>query len=135
MLIIIHLFFCTFLDASKAFDCIHYCKLFELLMKRDIPACITRMLVNLYSNSLLRVSWGGIATDYFSALNGVKQGAVLSPVLFCVYVDDLLIALSQAGVGCFIGSTFVGALAYADDTVIMAPTASAMRKLPATCEN
>ena len=93
------------------------------------------MLVNLYSNSLLRVSWDGIETDYFTALNGVKQGAVLSPVLFCVYVDDLLIALSRAGVGCFIGSTFVGALAYADDIVIMAPTATAMRKLLAICEH
>ena len=73
-------------------------------------------------------------TDYFSAVNGVKQGAVLSPVLFCVYLDNLLIALSKAGVGCFIGTTFVGALAYADDIVIIAPTATAMRKLLAICD-
>jgi len=46
-----------------------------------------------------------------------------------VYVDDLLLILSKAGVGCFIGLHFVGALAYADDIVILAPTASAMRKL------
>jgi len=46
-----------------------------------------------------------------------------------VYVDDLLLTLSKAGVGCFIGLHFVGALAYADDIVILAPTASAMRKL------
>jgi hypothetical protein len=75
-----------------------------------------------------------VDTDYFSAVNGVKQGAVLSPVLFCVYVDNLLVALSNAGVGCFIGSTFVGALAYADDIVITAPTATAMRKLLAICD-
>jgi hypothetical protein len=126
--------FYTFLDVSKAFDRINYCKLFGLLLKRDIPAYIIRILVNLYSNGLLRVSWYRIATNYFMALNGVKQGAVLSPVLFCVYVDDLLVALSKAGVGCFIGSTFVGALAYADDIVIMAPMATAMRKLLAICE-
>ena len=44
------------------------------------------------------------------------------------------IALSKAGVGCFIGTTFVGALAYADDIVIIAPTATAMRKLLAICD-
>jgi len=60
---------------------------------------------------------------------------VLSPILYCVYVDDLLLILSKAGVGCFIGLHFVGALAYADDLVLLAPTASAMRKLLAICED
>jgi len=60
-------------------------------------------------------------TDYFTALNGVKQGAVLSPMLYCVYVDDLLLILSKVGVDCFIGLHFVGALAYADDLVLLAP--------------
>jgi len=40
---------------------------------------------------------------------------VLSPVLDCVYIDDLLLALSNSGVGCYIRNNFVGALAYADD--------------------
>jgi len=79
-------------------------------------------------NNLFRVSWGGALTDYFTALNGVKQGAVLSPILCCVYADPLLI-LPKAGVGCFIGLHFAGALAYADDLVLLASTASAMRKL------
>jgi len=41
----------------------------------------------------------------------------------------------QAGVGCFIGLHFVGALAYADDLILLAPSASAMRKLLAICED
>ena len=48
-------------------------------------------------------------SNYFLAINGVKQGGVLSPVLFCLDIDGLLVALSQARVGCFIGSYFVGA--------------------------
>jgi len=52
----------------------------------------------------------------------------LSPVLFCVQIDDLLLLLSKAGVGCYIGSNFVGALAYTDDIVLIAPTATASRK-------
>lgn len=83
----------------------------------------------------MRIAWGGIATEFFSAVNGVKQGAVLSPVLFCIYLDDLLIRLSKAGIGCFLGPVFVGALAYADDIVLVAPTASAMRSMLDICDH
>ena len=82
------------------------------------------------------VSWGRALSDYFSAVNGVKQGAVSSPALFCVNVDDLLLLLgSKAGVGCFIGPNFVGALAYADDIVLLTPTPTELRRLLAICEN
>ena len=51
---------------------------------------------------------------------------------FCVYLDELLHALSEAKVGCYIGNIFVGALAYADDLVLTAPSdprANALRKM------
>jgi len=127
--------FCTFLDASKAFDRVNYCKLFRLLIDRHVPVCIVRVLQNFYTNNYVRVSWGGIVSDYFLAINGVKQGGVLSPVLFCLYIDGLLVALAQARVGCFIGSYFVGALAYADDIVLLAPSAFALRKMLAICDS
>ena len=66
--------------------------------------------------------------------NGVKQGGVLSPILFCVYLDGLLKLLSDAKVGCFVGTTFVGVLAYADDLVLLAPTAGAMRRMLSVCD-
>jgi Reverse transcriptase (RNA-dependent DNA polymerase) len=96
---------------------------------------IVRLLANIYTHNLVRVTWGGALSDYFSAINGVKQGAVLSPVLFCIYVDDLLLLLSKAGVGCYIGPNFVGALAYADDIVLIAPTPTALRRLLVICES
>jgi len=54
---------------------------FKLLVKRELPLLIIRVLANLYMHNFVRVSWGGAMTDYFTALNGVKQGAVLSPTL------------------------------------------------------
>jgi len=56
----------------------------------------------------------------------------LSPVLFCCYIDDLLLLV---GFGCYIGTHFVGALAYADDIVLVAPSATALRKMLAICED
>ncbi len=127
--------FCTFLDATKAFDRVNYCKLFNLLIKRGISASFLRVLITLYTRHCFRVVWAGFASTYFTAINGVKQGGVLSPILFCIYIDDLLLKLSQCGVGCFIGTSFVGALAYADDIVLLAPSPCAMRKLLAICES
>ena len=127
--------FCTFLDASKAFDRVHYCKLFRLLIKRELPACIIRILINLYTVNEVRVLWSGYCSVYFVASNGVKQGGVLSPILFCIYIDNLLIELSSSGVGCYIGSNFTGALAYADDIVLITPTPSAMRRMLSVCSN
>ena len=50
-----------------------------------------------------------------------------------MYIDDLFLTLSKSDVGCYIGNNFVGALAYADDIVLIAPTATAMRKLLSIC--
>ena len=127
--------FCTFLDATKAFDRVNYCKLFHLLIKRGLPAIFIRLLIELYTGQCVRVSWAGFASNFFTVVNGVKQGGVLSPTLFCIYMDELLVKLSQCGVGCYIGTCFVGALAYADDIVLLAPSPSAMRRMLVLCED
>lgn len=127
--------FCCFLDATKAFDRVNYCKLFRLLLTRNLPPHIIRLLINIYVNNNVCVSWCNVKSDTFRALNGVKQGAVLSPILYCVYVDNLLQLLEKEGVGCHIGFQFLGALAYADDLVLIAPAASAMRTMLSICDN
>ena len=60
---------------------------------------------------------------------GVWQGGILSPILFTLYLDDLLIELARTNVGCYWDDMFVGALVYADDVTLLARTLSALRKL------
>ena len=55
----------------------------------------------------------------FRVKNGVRQGAILSPSLFCVYLDNLLSQLREAGVGCHVGGLFLGAFGYADDVTLL----------------
>jgi len=88
--------FCTFLDATKAFDRVKCCKLFRLLIDRSLLAGIIRLLLNVYTSNFVRVAWCDVLSDYFVAINGVKQGGVLSPVLFCIYLDNLLERLSRS---------------------------------------
>ena len=70
----------------------------------------------------------------FSVSNGVKQGGVLSPILFSVYLDGLLIKLMKKGVGCHMGNYFVGCLAYADDLTLIAPSRKALQIMINICE-
>ena len=75
----------------------------------------------------MEVSWNKSLSVPFNVSNGVRQGGVLSPILFSVYLDDLLKKLSDSGVGCYWGHLFAGAVCYADDIVLLAPCPSALR--------
>ena len=123
------------LDASKAFDRVQYCKLFAALLERDISPIVLRLLLFMYTNQSLRVKWSNTLSDQFSIMKGVKQGGVLSPILFAVYTDGLLEKLQQTGVGCHMGSRFTGALAYADKSTLLAPCKSALSILISVCED
>ena len=81
------------------------------------------------------LSDGGTVSALFSVSNGVRQGGILSLILFTIYLDDLLTDLSNLGVGCFWGSMFAGALRYADDLVLLAPSPSALKIMLQCCES
>ena len=126
--------FVLMLDASKAFDRVNYCKLFGELLKRDISQIVLRLLLYMYTSQTLRVKWGHTVSNYFTVRNGVKQGGVLSPLLFAIYTDSLLKRLEESGVGCHMGGQFTGALAYADDITLLSPSMSGLRTLSTVCE-
>ena len=126
--------YCTLLDAIKAFDRVDYCKLFRILIDKKLPTVCIRLLANMYTNHVTRVAWNDVPSGRFSVKNGVKQGGVLSLVLFCLYLDGLLSLLAKSGVGCLVGEVYVGALAYADDIVLLAPPANAMRHMLKICD-
>ena len=79
------------LDASKAFDRVHYIKLFNILQKKEMCPLIIRFLLCLYTSQMIRVQWGDSLSDICTVSNGVKQGGVLSPLLFIIYIDELLL--------------------------------------------
>ena len=66
--------------------------------------------------------------------NGVRQGAKLSPSLFCVYLDSLLSQLRKLGLGCHVGGVFVGAFGYADDVTLLSPSRQGLQIMLSTCE-
>ena len=55
----------TLLDATKAFYRVDYCKLFRLLLDRNIPSLYTSFLQNMFTNNVIRVAWNGLCSDSF----------------------------------------------------------------------
>ena len=78
--------------------------------------------------------WNGIRSSSFKITNGTRQGSVLSPTLFSVYLDDLLGELRVLGLGCHMGGAWVGAAGYADDLILLAPSRTAMQRMLRVCE-
>ena len=99
-----------FIDASKAFDRVHHFKLFNKLKLRGVPSSLVRILAYWYANQSMRVRWGNILSTPFNVGNWVRQGGILSPALFNIYMDDLFRQLGGCSTGCMIGDSLVTTL-------------------------
>ena len=122
-----------FLDASKAFDRINHWTLFEKLIKRNVHRQIIRILVFWYCTQSFCTMWGGQISRCFTVTNGVRQGGILSPLLFSVYMDDLSELLNSSNVGCSLNGITTNHLLYADDTCLLAPSPAALQRLLNIC--
>ena len=109
--------FVTILDASKAFDRVNYWMLFSKLIDKNVPLFIVKLLVFWYTKQEMKVRCGNTISSSFKVGNGVKQGGILSPVLFNIYMDKLSIALNDTAIGGKIGGQLLNHLCYADESV------------------
>ena len=123
------------LDASKAFDKVSYEMLFMLLLERNVCPRIIKLLYFMYTNQLCYVKWQDKRSDSFNVSNGVKQGSVISPLLFSIYVDNLFSKLAHLGLGCHVGLTYAGAFGYADDIALISPSLYGLKKMIHVCES
>ena len=125
--------YACFIDASKAFDKINHWCLFHKLLNRNMPQIVVRLLMIWYSTQMFSVKWDGFTSEPFYVSNGVRQGGILSPQLFSVYMEDLSNHLIDSQVGCYFNHVCCNHLFYADDAVLLAPTAGSLQTLIDVC--
>ena len=125
--------YCCFLDATKAFDLIRFDKLFQILCSKPLPGLCLRVLLDMYKRQKIQIKWNDTFSNKFSTSNGIRQGGIISPLLFNVYIDVLLTRLKNRNVGCFIGNMYVGCLGYADDVTLLAPSVSSLQNMLEVC--
>ena len=122
------------LDASKAFDRVEYVKLFSDLLERKLCPIVLRLLMNMYVNQCLQVRWNSLVSDRFSIANGVKQGGVLSPILFSIYMDKLIKQLRNSNIGCKIVNQYVGVFLLRRRYLIIMPSITGIKQMLLLCE-
>ncbi len=80
-----------------------------------------RILVYWYAHQTMQVKWGNSVSALFGVTNGVRQGGILSPILFNSYIDNLSKNLKTCSTWCMVGSLSVNHIMYADDLVVLSP--------------
>ena len=104
-----------FYDLQKAFDSVQYPILLKRLYEAGVNGKAWRLIRNWYNCPKGKVRVNGQLSSVFTLERGVLQGSVLSPVLFLMIMDPLLKNLEYSALGPFIGDTYAGTFAHADD--------------------
>ena len=123
--------FGCFIDFSKAFDSIPRDKLFEKLLKYNVCGKFYDCLVNLYTKDKACVKILNNITEMFNINQGVKQGCILSPILFNIFMSDLQEKLESeendpVGIS---PDEICGCLIWADDLLILSESEQGLRNM------
>ena len=110
----------SFIDFSKAFDSVHRPSLWKILEAYGIPKKCVSAIEQIYNNSKCRVRTEDGYSDWFEVLTGVRQGCILSPLLFAIAIDWVL-RRATAGKGIqWIDEKQLADLDFADDIAALA---------------
>ena len=119
--------YACFVDFQKAFDTVIHTAIYIKLLKANVGGLFYNLLKNMYDKSLLSIKVGNELTENFSSSVGVRQGDVLSPNLFKIFINDLPDYLSETGDSIFLNDLQIDCLMYADDVILISQSASGLQ--------
>lgn len=108
-------------DVSKAFDKVNHYALFTKLMDRKVPRIFLQLLVSWLPHCYTCIKWNNLLSDFFILNVGVRQGSVLAPFLFSVYINDVI----KDCLSCQLGEILI----YADDILLIARSVTGLQKI------
>ena len=121
--------FLTFIDVRKAYDRVWRPGLWYKLRQAGVTGRMLDMLREMYRSVSRRVLINGSSSEVFTVEAGVPQGAVLSPLLYAVYINGLHDALRKLGLGVRVCGRLVPLLLYADDIVLLSKDEDETRRM------
>ena len=124
-----------FVDFEKAYDSVWHKGLILKLLKNGIRGRFARLIQCIYQVNRMCVKTNGILSGYFNGYKGVRQGDVMSPNLFNIFVNDIPDCILNDHDTPDLHNQPVGCLMYADDLVILSHTAPGLQKRLSELEN
>jgi hypothetical protein len=121
------------IDLRKAFDKTGFYGILNLLIKNNINPDIVRVLDHWFGINTARIKWGDALSKCVHCKSGVRQGGILSPLLFSVFIDIILQDLELSGLGCFINKKCLNSFLYADDLILLSISITDLQRLVNIC--
>jgi hypothetical protein len=112
--------YACFIDFKKAFDSVWRSALFYKLLKYDISGPFAKVIQNMYSKSSTQVKLKSGLTECINDNVGVKQGCVLSPTLFKLFINDIANIFDNTCHPVKLHEEYLNCLLFADDLVLLA---------------
>ena len=123
----------AFIDYRKAFDSVDRSKMWEILQKHGINGNMLRTIKSISTSVLSNVKCNNDNIDYFSCPNGLKQGCIMSPLLFSyLVITNGIRRRGGNGIQLFPGAPEIAILLFADDIILIADTVTELQKKYAT---
>ena len=114
--------FSCFVDFKKAFDSVPRDLLLTKLLNMGISGKLFNIIRHIYTTDKACVKLGQSRSEFFSLDIGVRQGCILSPLLFNLFISDLAKKFDNLGDKLQLGNSGVNSLFWADDLVLFAET-------------
>lgn len=127
--------FVTFIDFSKAFDCIDRKLLLHTVLHAGIEGKLYFVIKSLYKLTKSCVALSNELSEWFITELGIRQGDNLLPTLFSIFINSLATEIKELNLGTSLGDFKVSILLYADDIVILAERPTDMQTMLNTVNN
>ena len=121
------------IDLRKAFDKVNYFALLATLQKFHVNVHIISLLENWFSKNFTIVKWEDTFSQNVQLNSGVRQGGILSPLLFSIYVDSVLKYLENSKLGCFVNYQCYNSFMYADDLILLSTSVTDLQLMFNLC--
>ena len=119
----------TLLDMKKAYDTVCNSILIDKVSKLNIPVSIMLCLQDIYTRQSVVVRYVHAESARWNLKRGVRQGSIISPLVFNLYINEILKSIVKSKMGCIIGSSPINIIVYADDLVLLSPNAASLQLL------
>jgi len=101
----------------------------------NFPGGIIKILFDWYSKTFTIVRRNNSFSRLLLVRSGIKQGGILSPLLFNIYIKTIITALEKADMGCHVDNIFVRCIAYADDILLLSASVVHLHKMLEICQS